>query len=174
MTVSYTPIGTIHSPHREPEGTPIQPPGAEDVQGVVVLDPDYADGLRDLDGFSHIILLYHCHRSGTPSLTVEPFLDQEERGVFATRAPSRPNAIGLSVVTLERIEGNRLFVTGIDILDGTPLLDIKPYVPVFDAKESVVCGWLDERADNLDHVDDDGRFADDRSEESDGGDPPSG
>lgn len=169
MTVTYTPIGTVHSPHDAPEGTPIQPPGAEDVRGVVVVDREYEDGLRDLDGFSHLFLLYHCHRSGEPSLTVEPFLDRQERGVFATRAPSRPNAIGLSVVALEKIEGNRLFVAGLDILDGTPLLDMKPYVPAFDRRESAACGWLDARSGDWTGAEDDGRFAADDSE--DGGSP---
>ncbi len=142
--VEITPIGTIRSPFTDPEGMPIQPVGAPSVRGQVEVLPAYQDGLRDLDGFSHVILLYLFHRSRGFELKVVPFLDTTPRGVFATRAPKRPNPIGLSVVQLERIEGRILHVAGIDVLDGTPLLDIKPYVPDFDEQVEVRTGWLEE------------------------------
>lgn len=143
MKIEYEPIGVIHSPFQKTEGMPIQPSGAIGVQGTVELFPGFAQGLKDLDGFSRIILLYHFHRSTGYSLLVTPFLDSVERGVFATRAPRRPNAIGLSVVRLVRVEGDTLHIENIDILDGTPLLDIKPYVPEFDQQLPNRIGWLE-------------------------------
>ncbi len=134
-------IGTIHSPFTNLKGMPIQPPGASGIKGTVEIFEDYAEGLLDLDGFSHIILLYHFHRSEGYKLRVIPFMDTVERGVFATRAPKRPNPIGISIVQLDRIEGNILHIDGVDILDGTPLIDIKPYVPDFDYQEDVAAGW---------------------------------
>ena len=139
-------IGTIHSPFTSLEGMPIQPVGASGVKGTIEILEDYADGLKDLDGFSHIILLYLFHRSRGFKLRVLPYMDTTLRGVFATRAPKRPNPIGLSVVRLEKIEGRVLNIDGVDILDGTPLLDIKPYVPDFDPQGEVRTGWL-EKAD---------------------------
>lgn len=122
---------------------PIQPVGDAAVEGVVELEAAYADGLNDLDGFTHCILLYHFHASDDAApLEVEPFLDDEPRGVFATRAPQRPNPIGLSVVEIESITDRELTVSGIDIVDRTPLLDIKPFVPEFDAPSDVGTGWL--------------------------------
>jgi len=143
MKIEFAPIGTIHSPFRELEKMPIQPAGAAGVTGTVEVLEEYRSGLQDLDGFSHLILLYHFHRSPGCRLRVVPFLDTEPRGVFATRAPSRPNPIGLSVVRLERIEDGVLHILDVDILDGTPLLDIKPYVPSFDAEGEVKTGWLE-------------------------------
>jgi tRNA-Thr(GGU) m(6)t(6)A37 methyltransferase TsaA len=142
MRIDYRPIGTIHSPFQELEGMPIQPAGARGVVGRVEVKPQYAEGLKDLDGFSHIILLYHFHRSSGFKLTVTPFLDTQPRGLFATRAPKRPNAIGMSVVRLTGIEGVALAIEDIDVLDGTPLLDIKPYVPAFDPQTEIRTGWL--------------------------------
>ncbi len=142
MTVSYQPIGTIHSPFAGTEQVPIQPTAADGIPGTVEVFPEFAVGLQDLSGFSHIILLYHFHRVTQVRLTVIPFLDDEARGVFATRAPSRPNPIGLSIVRLLGIEGNVLHVENVDIVDGTPLLDIKPYVPAFDHHEVERTGWL--------------------------------
>ena len=137
------PIGTIHTPFKEIADMPIQPSGAKGVRGQIVLAPDLIEGLADLDGFSHIIVLYHFHKVGKTSLTVTPFLDPEPRGVFSTRAPTRPNHIGLSILKLLKIEGNILQVENIDILNGTPLLDIKPYVPEFDQQNGDVrTGWL--------------------------------
>jgi tRNA-Thr(GGU) m(6)t(6)A37 methyltransferase TsaA len=123
---------------------PIQPTGASGVRGRVEVFPEYADGLQDLDGFSHVILLYQFHRSRGFELRVVPFMDTKVRGVFATRAPKRPNPIGLSVVRLEKIKGRVLHVEGVDALDGTPLLDVKPYVPEFDSRQDVRTGWISE------------------------------
>jgi tRNA-Thr(GGU) m(6)t(6)A37 methyltransferase TsaA len=142
MKIEYASIGIIHSPFTEPEGMPIQPAGAKGVKGTVEVFEAFQGGLKDLDGFSHIILLYHLHRSRGFRLHVVPFMDSEPRGLFATRAPKRPNPIGLSVVQLEKIEDGVLHIRDVDILDGTPLLDIKPYVPRFDAPMKVRIGWL--------------------------------
>ena len=158
LEIKYRPIGIIHSPFKEPKGTPIQPTAAKGVRGKVEVFPEFADGLKDLDGFSHIILLYHLHLSGEASLRVKPFLDDEERGVFATRAPRRPNPIGLSVVGLDKIEGNVLSVRDVDIVDGTPLLDIKPFIPEFDSREVDKKGWIEKNLHKLPKVRDDGRF----------------
>jgi tRNA-Thr(GGU) m(6)t(6)A37 methyltransferase TsaA len=141
MKIEYVPIGIIHSPFTEPEGMPIQPAGAKGVKGTVEVFEAFQDGLKDLDGFSHIILLYHFHRSRGFSLHVVPFMDSKPRGLFATRAPKRPNPIGLSVVQLEKIEDGVLHIRDVDILDGTPLLDIKPFVPRFDVAKEVRTGW---------------------------------
>ena len=158
MKIEYEPIGVIHSPFQTTEGMPIQPSGAIGVQGAVELFPRFGQGLRDLDGFSHIILIYHFHRSVGYSLLVVPFLDSVERGVFATRAPRRPNAIGLSVVRLVRVEGDTLHIEDIDILDGTPLLDIKPYVPEFDRNLGDRVGWLEHVRDRVQKLRADDRF----------------
>ena len=152
------PIGIIRSPYKETEGTPIQTTGAKGVGGTAEIVPECAEGLRDLEGFSHIILIYHFHLSKGYSLTVKPFLDDTPRGVFATRAPKRPNAIGISVVRLVKIEGTTLHIEGVDIVDSTPLLDIKPYVPEFDAKEAERTGWLAGRAEKAAETDADERF----------------
>ncbi|MGM0414365.1 MAG: tRNA (N6-threonylcarbamoyladenosine(37)-N6)-methyltransferase TrmO [Bacillota bacterium] len=154
----FRPIGKIRSEFEKPEGTPIQPPGAEGIEGRVELLPEYQEGLKDLDGFSHLILLYHCHLAGECSLRNTPFMEDKEHGIFAIRAPSRPNSIGLSVVRLEKIEGNILYIKDVDIVDGTPLLDIKPYVPQFDSRENVRIGWLEDNVDKLPDKKDDGRF----------------
>jgi tRNA-Thr(GGU) m(6)t(6)A37 methyltransferase TsaA len=146
VTIEYEAIGIIHSPFTEPSGMPIQPSGAAGIIGSIELYPPFRDGLLDLEGFSHIILLYHFHRVRETRLRVTPFLDTRERGVFATRAPVRPNPIGLSVVELTGIEDTRLSILHVDILDGTPLLDIKPYVPAFDHIAADKIGWLQEAA----------------------------
>ena len=132
MNIELHPIGVIHSPYTSVSGMPIQSAAGAETRGHVEVFARFAEGLRDLSGFSHVILLYYFHRSGEPALTVTPFLDKHPRGIFATRAPKRPNPIGISTVRLLAIEGNRLHIEGVDILDGTPLLDIKPYVPAFD------------------------------------------
>lgn len=137
-------IGIIHTPFVTPENIPIQPPGAAGLNGTVeVFQKDQA-GLKDLDGFSHIILVYYFHRIQGFSLQLIPFMDTKPRGVFATRAPKRPNPIGLSIVPLDRIELGVLHVQNVDILDGTPWLDIKPYVPPFDRHTDTRTGWLAE------------------------------
>jgi tRNA-Thr(GGU) m(6)t(6)A37 methyltransferase TsaA len=156
--IKYKPIGIIHSPFKEPKGTPIQPSGAKGINGTVEIFSDYAEGLKDLEGFSHIILIYHFHLSKKSSLKVKPYLDDEVHGVFAMRGPSRPNPIGISTVHLLRIEGTTLHIQDVDIVDGTPLLDIKPYVPEFDRREVQKTGWLEKRVQKLGITKDDGRF----------------
>ena len=156
--IVYEPIGVIRTPYTDRKGMPIQPAAAEGVRGTIELRPALAGGLKDLDGFSHIVLLYHLHESQGYALRVTPFLDSEERGVFATRAPRRPNNIGLSVVRLVAVEEATLIVANVDMLDGTPLLDIKPYVPVFDEQEQVRVGWLAGAAERLSDARSDGRF----------------
>jgi tRNA-Thr(GGU) m(6)t(6)A37 methyltransferase TsaA len=144
--ITYRPIGIIHSPFNEPNGMPIQPSGAEGAEGWVELFPEFAPGLKDVDGFSHLVLLYHFHLSEGYALEVVPFMDDTLRGVFATRAPKRPNPIGLSVVRLVGIQGSRLHVKDLDIVDGTPLLDIKPFVSEIDNRETTASGWLSDKA----------------------------
>lgn len=156
--IRFKPIGVIHSPFKEPRGTPIQPSSAKGSEGRVEIFPEYAEGLGDVEGFSHIILIYHFHLSKGVSLRVTPYLDDELRGVFATRAPNRPNPIGMSVVRLEKAEGRVLRVRDLDIVDGTPLLDIKPYVPEFDTRETERIGWLEKTVAKLRETKDDGRF----------------
>lgn len=156
--ILYTPIGVIRSPFKSIEGMPIQPSGARGIAGSVEIRELFIDGLKDLDGFSHIILIYHFHRSRGYALHVKPFLDDHLRGLFATRAPRRPNAVGISVVRLLRVEGTILHIEDVDILDGTPLLDIKPCVPGFDARKDVRTGWLSSRAGDASAVRSDTRF----------------
>jgi tRNA-Thr(GGU) m(6)t(6)A37 methyltransferase TsaA len=158
MAVSYQPIGTIHSPFEGVEKVPIQPAAARGIRGTVEVMPEFVAGLQDLHGFSHIILLYHFHRVRQVRLTVVPFMDDQPRGVFATRAPSRPNPIGLSIVRLLGIEGNVLQIENVDIVDGTPLLDIKPYVPEFDHHEVERTGWLENARENIKEKRADDRF----------------
>lgn len=156
--IKHKQIGIIRSPFKKPKGTPIQSSAAEGIEGTIEVFEAYAEGLKDLDGFSHIILVYHFHLSKEPSLQVIPFMDDQIRGVFSTRAPNRPNRIGVSVVRLESVEGNILHVQDLDILDGTPLLDIKPYVPEIDIRETTKIGWLKKNVNKLSKSRDDGRF----------------
>jgi len=156
--IELRPIGIIHTPFKKPAGMPIQPAGAAGVKGTVDVFEDYHAGLKDLDGFSHIILLYHFHRSEGFNLEVVPFMDTRSRGLFATRAPKRPNPIGLSVVQLDRIENGVLHVQNVDILDGTPLLDIKPYVQELDSQADVRTGWLKEPRKMVNNREADNRF----------------
>jgi tRNA-Thr(GGU) m(6)t(6)A37 methyltransferase TsaA len=156
--VSYTPIGVIRTPFQTIEDMPIQPSGAEAVIGQVVVEPQYSDGLTDIEGFSHLILIYHFHQSDGFDLKIKPFLDDQRRGLFATRAPRRPNPIGVSVVTLLERKDNLLSIGRIDVLDGTPLLDIKPFVPSFDAPDVTALGWLKNRAQQARTLRSDGRF----------------
>jgi tRNA-Thr(GGU) m(6)t(6)A37 methyltransferase TsaA len=140
--IAYKPIGIIHSGFINPESTPIQSTFASDAQGEAVLSPEFSDGLKDVSSFSHIILIYHFHLSQEYSLISQICLGDEEHGIFAMRQSRRPNAIGISVVKLEKITGNILQVSGIDIVDGSPLLDIKPFVPLFDNRPEASMGWL--------------------------------
>jgi tRNA-Thr(GGU) m(6)t(6)A37 methyltransferase TsaA len=156
--IELKPIGIIHSPFKEPKGVPIQPTAGKDIQGTVEVFPEYAGGLKDLDGFSHIVLVCYFHLAKGYSLEVIPFMDDRPRGVFATRAPSRPNPIGLSVVRLDKVEGNILRIRDLDIVDGTPLLDIKPYVSAFVPGDVLKTGWLEQNVKKLPKTKDDGRF----------------
>jgi tRNA-Thr(GGU) m(6)t(6)A37 methyltransferase TsaA len=142
--IVYRPIGIIRSEHTQPEKTPIQPTYSEGCQGRVEVFPEFAEGLRDLEGFSHIYLVYHFNKAEKAQLIVKPFLQDVERGIFSTRKPCRPNPIGLSIVKLLRCEGNILYLDNVDVLDGTPLLDIKPYTARFDCIEGTRNGWQDE------------------------------
>lgn len=145
MEFNMHPIGIIHSPFTVKKETPIQPTRSQAIGSVEVYQ-EFMDGLKDLDGFSHILILYVFHQSSGFSLRVKPFLDDQERGLFATRYPVRPNPIGISIVELKFIRDNYLTVEGIDVLDGTPLLDIKPYVPDFDVRTETRVGWYETRS----------------------------
>ncbi len=143
-SIIYRPIGVVRSPYVEPSGTPIQGALAPEGEGTIEIFEQYAEGLADLDGFSHIWAIYHFHRSEGFKLKVTPFMDDVERGVFSCRAPRRPNPVGLSLLKLLRIEGSVLHVAELDILDGTPVLDIKPHYPTVDTRPDVKSGWLDD------------------------------
>lgn len=144
--ITYHPIGVVRSPFTERQGMPLQSVAAADVHGQIQLQPAYVPGLRDLDGFSHVYVIAHLHRSVPGKLEVVPYLDDTPRGVFATRSPRHPNPIGISVMRLASITGATLEVTGVDLLDGTPVLDIKPYVPAFDSVAAEHTGWLEQAA----------------------------
>lgn len=141
--IHLRPIGVIRTPFKEPKGTPIQPSLAKKARGTVKVFEEFREGLSDLAGFERIWLLYWFHRASKPQLRVIPYLDHQQRGLFATRAPCRPNPIGISAVRLLRVQGTILTVADLDIVDGTPLLDIKPYVPRFDCFEVTRCGWVE-------------------------------
>jgi len=142
--IHYHPIGVIHSEHRAEDKTPIQPLFAKGCRGCVELFSEFADGLLDLQDFSYIYLIYHFHKAQQVKMRVKPYLQDVDHGIFATRAPFRPNPIGLSVVELLNIEGCILHFDGADMIDGTPLLDIKPYVSRFDMRKVKKNGWQDE------------------------------
>lgn len=156
--IVYKPIGYIQTPFQRPENMPIQPSAAEGTSGKVILYPDFTEGLRDLEGFSHAYLIYHLHLSKGFSLQVIPFLDKNPRGLFATRAPKRPNPIGISVVKIERIENNVIHISNIDMVNNTPLLDIKPFIPDFDNPEKVKTGWFAKVSSNFPKQKSDNRF----------------
>jgi tRNA-Thr(GGU) m(6)t(6)A37 methyltransferase TsaA len=156
--LSFIPIGIIHSPFHDITGMPIQPNGARGIRGTVEIFEDFKEGLNDITGFSHIILIYAFHHCLSYRLTVTPFLDNTPRGVFATRAPSRPNPVGFSIVRLVEVKGSTLVVEDVDILDGTPLLDLKPYVPAFDSYPNAVSGWLEHMTHGADLFRSDERF----------------
>ena len=155
--IEMKPIGVIRSPFDEPSGAPIQRTGG--AEGTVEVFPEYADGLRDVEGFSHLILVYCFHRSRPFSLLQVPILDTVERGVFAIRSPSRPNPVGVTVVELVGVDGARLRVRGVDMIDGTPLLDIKPYFAAVDAIPGASAGWAEGRESRFRRERADGRFA---------------
>jgi len=156
--MEFSPIGTIETPFKKREGMPIQPSGAKGIKGKLHILPAYEQGLSDIEGFSHLILLYHFHQSKDFDLMVTPFLDKTQRGVFATRAPRRPNPIGLSIVRLLSRSGSILEIEDIDVLDQTPLIDIKPYVPGFDIKEVTATGWLEKTQEKAKEMKSDSRF----------------
>jgi len=156
--ITYKPIGVVHSPFKEPKNVPIQAVASKGTKGTIEVFPEYVEGLKDLDGFSHIILIYHFSLVNGYSLVMKPFLDDNLHGVFATRSPCRPNPIGLSIVRLTKIEKNILYIQDLDIVDGTPLLDIKPYIPKFDNRRTSKIGWLNNKIEKLSTTKDDGRF----------------
>lgn len=142
------PIGKIFSPYTQNKGIPIQGVFGREVVAWVELEDEYAAGLRDLDGFSHAIILYYFHESQREDIEARPFLEQDKHGIFAIRSPHRPNHIGLSIVKIRKIEANRLYFAEVDMLDETPVLDIKPYVKYFDSRDDVKCGWVDKHFEN--------------------------
>lgn len=145
--ITIVPIGVIRTPHKNIKNMPIQPLAAAGVKGHIELEPEYIDGLKDLEGFSHITLFYNFHKISGYELQVIPFMDTEKRGIFSTKAPKRPNAIGLSTVKLLGIEGNVLYIEQVDMLDGSPLIDIKPFYPRYDNREGCTIGWLEKNDD---------------------------
>ena len=141
--ITYHPIGIVHSPHHERGKAPIQPIYADGFRGYLEIFPEFVQGLEGLEIFSHIFVLFHFHQARAVKLKVTPFFHKTERGVFTTRAPERPNPIGLSLLRLEKIEGNKVYVNDLDILDGTPLLDIKPFTKGLDMRTDSRDGWID-------------------------------
>lgn len=156
--IIFKPIGVIKTPYKKKDGMPIQPTGATGIKGEIEIYPEFVEGLNDLDGFSHITLIYHLHKSEGFQLNVKPFMDDQLRGIFSTRAPKRPNAIGLSVVKLIKVENNILFIENIDVLDETPLLDIKPFIPDIDSPKVDKLGWLEGKANKMGDKLSDSRF----------------
>jgi tRNA-Thr(GGU) m(6)t(6)A37 methyltransferase TsaA len=156
--ITYSPVGVLRSPFTRLEGMPLQAVAAGEIRARVEIRTELAPGLRDLDGFSHLHLITHLHRAAPGGLEVVPFLDGTVRGIFATRSPRHPNPIGLSIVRLVSVTGSTLEITGVDLLDGTPVLDIKPYVPTFDWVSAERTGWLQGVAERVHHVRADRRF----------------
>jgi tRNA-Thr(GGU) m(6)t(6)A37 methyltransferase TsaA len=157
--ITYQAIGVIKTSFKKISEMPIQPQGANGEDGVIELNPEFAAGLMDLDGFSHLILLYHFHLVKGYKLYVVPFMDDKPHGIFATRAPTRPNSIGISIVKLQKIEGNLIYFEGADMIDGTPLLDIKPFFPKYDNQQNVKSGWLEGKGDiDISKIKSDDRF----------------
>jgi tRNA-Thr(GGU) m(6)t(6)A37 methyltransferase TsaA len=141
-------IGKIHSPYKKSKEIPIQGRFKDDVEACIELKKGYVKGLKDLDRFSHCILIYYFHKSDKETIEGKPFLEDEKHGIFAIRSPHRPNHIGLSIVKIQRIKKNKLYFTEVDMINGTPLLNIKPYVKYFDSREGVISGWLEKHFKN--------------------------
>jgi len=160
VKIEFTPIGIIHTPFKTIENIPIQPAAGKTIEGWIEIFDEYTEGLSDLDGFSHIYLLFHLHRSKNYSLKLIPFLDTVKRGVFSTRSPARPNPLGLSIVEIVSIHDNIINIKGIDILDGSPLIDIKPYVPDFEVTKNIKKGWFEGKEKIIP-----GKLSDDRFKE---------
>ncbi len=157
--ISYQPIGFIRTPFNTVSDMPIQPSGANGASGIIEIKPDFMPGLIDLEGFSHIILIYHFHLIKEPKLSVVPFMDDQAHGIFATRSPARPNPIGFSIVKLKQIENNLLYIEGVDMVNNTPLLDIKPFFTKFDNRPDATSGWLDGKVQSdISKIKSDARF----------------
>ncbi|OFX40909.1 MAG: tRNA (N6-threonylcarbamoyladenosine(37)-N6)-methyltransferase TrmO [Bacteroidetes bacterium GWA2_32_17] len=156
--ITFKPIGIIYSPFKTIENIPIQNIGAKGVKGTIEIFKEFVTGLKDLDGFSHLILIYHLHKVIHDSLLVKPFLDTVEHGIFATRSPVRPNPIGLTVVKLIEIKNNLITIENLDILYETPLLDIKPYLPMIDDMKDIRIGWLNDKIEQFETKKSDNRF----------------
>ena len=151
--IPMSPIGVIHSPYKQVKDMPIQGKFKTSVQAWIELKEEYLAGLKDLDGFSHAIIIYYFHKSEKTEIEGKPFLEDNKHGIFAIRSPHRPNHIGLSVVRIEKIEGSKLHFSEVDVLDGTPVLDIKPYVKHFDVRGNVISGWVDKHFKSTDTPD---------------------
>lgn len=159
-SITIHPIGIIHTPFNDIKNMPIQPLAAENTHGYIELLPEYIAGLKDLQGFSHITLIYHFHKVEGAELRVIPFMDTEAHGIFATKSPKRPNAIGLSTVKLLSIVENIIHIEEVDMLNGTPLLDIKPFFPRYDNRDTEQIGWLEKNKDlPIEELKSDGRFS---------------
>ncbi len=161
MKIEFESIGTVHSPFTELEGMPIQPIGAKGIEGKICIKDEYKPGLKDIDGFSHLILIYHLHKTKGNALEVKAFKDNNTHGVFATRSPKRPNNIGMTTVKLDKVEDDVLYISNVDILDGTPLLDIKPYVPqLFEDTlvDDIKIGWFEKNHQKAKNQKADDRF----------------
>ena len=159
MKITYTPIGFFRSPYLEIKGMPIQSIGATGVEGIIEVLPEFREGLKDLEGFSHVYVLYHLHEIVGYDLVVKPFLDTDQHGIFATRSPKRPNPIGLSVMRLKSVTESSIILEGVDVLDKTPVIDIKPYVADFDRCDADRFGWFEGKSINAIHHRSDERFA---------------
>ena len=145
MNIEMKAIGTIRSPFKYGDPMPVQSVEGRNIEGTIEINPEYIEGLKDLEGFSHIILLFHLHLNKKIKMQTRPFMDDVYRGIFATRSPSRPNHIGMSVVRIDRIENNIIYIRDLDIVDGTPLLDIKPYLKVIHEEDDIKLGWFEEQ-----------------------------
>jgi len=156
--ITFKPIGIIYSPFKTIENIPIQNIGAKGVKGTIEIFKEFVTGLKNLDGFSHLILIYHLHKVIHDSLLVKPFLDTVEHGIFATRSPVRPNPIGLTVVKLIEIKNNLITIENLDILYETPLLDIKPFLPMIDDTKDIRIGWLTGKIEQFEIKKSDNRF----------------
>ncbi|GIU41749.1 tRNA (N6-threonylcarbamoyladenosine(37)-N6)-methyltransferase TrmO [Shewanella algidipiscicola] len=156
--ITYSPIGYAKTPFKQIENVPVQGAGISQDIAELIINEEYVQGLDDLEEFSHIYVVFHIHKAAGYKLKVTPFLDDQPRGIFATRSPKRPNAIGLSIVEIVRIEANRIVVRGVDLLDATPILDIKPYIQSFDNIKQTKDGWYEQGLDPL-TVRSDKRFA---------------
>lgn len=159
MRIAYTPVGYFRTPFTNIKGMPIQPVGANGIEGSIEILPEYREGLKDLEGFSHVFVLYHLHEIVGYDLMVTPFLDHEQHGIFATRSPKRPNPIGLSVMRLKGVTDSSVLLECIDVLDQTPVIDIKPYVADFDLCDADRFGWFEGKSINAKHHRSDERFA---------------